>query len=79
LALINVSLDNDGDGLELCQRFRRLPNGHDICILLIGDTASEEESRRCLAAGANDVLQQPISQTLILARLSRHIRQIEQR
>jgi len=79
LALINVSLDDDGDGLELCQRFRRLPNGHDICILLIGDTASEEESRRCLAAGANDVLQQPISQTLILARLSRHIRQIEQR
>jgi CheY-like chemotaxis protein/HPt (histidine-containing phosphotransfer) domain-containing protein len=77
LALINISLDDDGDGLELCQRIRRLPNGNDICILLIGDTGSEEEAQRCLAAGANDVLQQPISQTLILERLSRHIRQIE--
>ena len=76
LALINASLDRDGDGIELCQRIRRLPNHKDIRIFLIGDTASEEECQRGLAAGANDVLQQPISQALILARLSRYSRQM---
>ena len=77
LALINASLNHSGDGIELCQRIRRLPNGDELGILLISDTSSEEEYQQGLAAGVIDFIQQPISHTLLRALLSRQVRQRE--
>ena len=76
LALINVSLNHNDDGIELCQNIRSLTNGNNIGILLISDTPGKEERQRGLAAGANDVLQQPISQTHVIARLSEHTQEM---
>lgn len=48
------------DGLEACQRIRRLPGRAQLPIIALTANVFEEERQRCLAAGMNDFVTKPI-------------------
>jgi CheY-like chemotaxis protein len=61
------------DGVGLCEalyadaRLRRIP------VLVLSGTATPEQTRRCRAAGALEVLSKPIQPQALLAALDRHL------
>lgn len=59
----------DMDGIEVCQRLRRLPGISDLPILLLTALNRPEDKARGLEAGANDFLSKPFDESELTARL----------
>jgi DNA-binding response OmpR family regulator len=74
-AIIVQPTPADGDGAELCARLRR--RGLRIPIVVLADTAAEQEIVRALDAGANDYLVRPFRLAELKARLGAQIREHE--
>jgi two-component system cell cycle response regulator len=73
LILLDLGLP-DIPGLEVLQRLRRDPVTRDIPVIALttGDTA--EERRAAFAAGADDVMDRPANERVLLARLRNLLR-----
>jgi adenylate cyclase len=59
----------DLDGIEVCQRIRRLPENEGLPILLLTALDRSEDKARGLEAGANDFLSKPFDESELSARL----------
>lgn len=59
----------DVDGIEVCQRLRRLPGNEGLPILLLTALNRPEDKARGLEAGANDFLSKPFDESELAARL----------
>ena len=59
----------DLDGIEVCQRIRRLPGNEGLPILLLTALNRPEDKARGLEAGANDFLSKPFDESELAARL----------
>src|SRR3954451_21536649 len=59
----------DLDGVEVCQRIRRLPEDSGLPILLLMALNRPEDKARGLEAGANDFLSKPFDEIELAARL----------
>jgi class 3 adenylate cyclase len=59
----------DIDGIEVCQRIRRMPGNDGLPILLITALNRPEDAARGLEAGANDFLSKPFNKSELAARL----------
>ena len=57
------------DGIEVCQRLRRMPDQAGLPILLLTALDRPEDKVRGREAGANDFLTKPFDQTELAARL----------
>ncbi|RMH61902.1 MAG: response regulator [Zetaproteobacteria bacterium] len=57
------------DGIDFIQRFRALPHGRDIPIIMITADDSRDVRYEALQVGANDFLNKPIDKTEFLARM----------
>jgi two-component system, cell cycle sensor histidine kinase and response regulator CckA len=68
--LIVLSAELPGmDGLELCRRIRRLPDGGHCVILLLTARQQPQDLAAILEAGANDYVTKPIEPALLAVRL----------
>jgi adenylate cyclase len=59
----------DLDGIEVCQRIRRMPENVGLPILLLTALDRPEDKARGLEAGANDFLSKPFDESELSARL----------
>jgi adenylate cyclase len=59
----------DLDGVEVCQRIRRVPENEGLPILLLTALNRPEDKARGLEAGANDFLSKPFDESELSARL----------
>ena len=59
----------DLDGIEVCQRIRRVPENEGLPILLLTALNRPEDKARGLEAGANDFLSKPFDESELSARL----------
>jgi class 3 adenylate cyclase len=59
----------DLDGIEVCQRIRRVPENEGLPILLLTALNRSEDKARGLEAGANDFLTKPFDESELSARL----------
>jgi adenylate cyclase len=57
------------DGIEVCQRIRRMPGNGGLPILLITALNRPEDTARGLESGANDFLSKPFNESELAARL----------
>jgi class 3 adenylate cyclase len=57
------------DGIEVCQRLRRMPEHAGLPILLLTALNRPEDKARGLEAGANDFLSKPFDESELTARL----------
>ena len=68
MVLLDMDLP-DMTGPELCARIRRLPMGREIPLLISTETNDLRLKKAALAAGADDYLQRPVDEKLLLARV----------
>ena len=68
MVLLDMDLP-DMTGPELCTRIRRLPMGREIPLLISTETNDLRLKKAALAAGADDYLQRPVDEKLLLARV----------
>jgi adenylate cyclase len=59
----------DLDGIEVCQRIRRMPENEGLPILLLTALNRPKDKARGLEAGANDFLSKPFDESELAARL----------
>ncbi|MYN04445.1 EAL domain-containing protein [Pseudoduganella sp. DS3] len=60
VVLLDVMLP-DGDGVELCEQLRGLPNGRDVPIAMVTGVNDKESIQRAYQSGATDFITKPIS------------------
>ena len=73
LVMLDIRMP-DMDGIDVCQQMRTRPIMQNIPIVMITGLESEEDIKRALAAGANDLLSKPFSSQLMLARVKNWLR-----
>ena len=64
----------DGGAADLCHSLQRVPSIAQIPVLAIGCQPGKAERITTLQAGVHDVIQQPVNETLLLARVRSLIR-----
>jgi DNA-binding response OmpR family regulator len=69
LVLLDLGLP-EIDGLELCRRLRRLPQGDDSVVLVVTGRTAPSDLRAVLEAGADDYLAKPFAIGLFEVRLA---------
>lgn len=73
LVLLDIDLP-DMSGLEVLQRLRRDPATRDIPVIALTATDSAEERLAAFAAGADDVMDRPANERVLLSRLRNLLR-----
>ena len=76
LILLDVCLP-DGDGYELCKRFKGREETRDIPVILLTALTGVDNKVRGLDVGASDYLVKPFLQKELLARIRTHLRERE--
>lgn len=69
VALVDIQMP-EMDGFEVLRRFRATENGARVRMIALTAYTSHEDRERCLAAGFNDVLTKPVTQSRLAALLS---------
>ena len=69
VALIDIQMP-EMDGFEVLRRFRATERGAATRIIALTAYTSHEDRERCLAAGFNEILTKPVTQTRLSALLS---------
>lgn len=64
----------DLDGIEVCQRIKRSPDGQMIPIIMVTALSAKEDLARCLAAGADDFISKPVNAIELRARVQSMLR-----
>ncbi len=73
--LILLALDlPDMNAIETCRRLRQNPKTADIPVLIISARSAREARIEALRAGAEDFLQKPVNEALLLARVRNILR-----
>jgi two-component system response regulator MprA len=67
-----------GDGLELCRRLRRRPDGQGLVVLMLTARDTVADRVAGLDAGADDYLVKPFALEELLARVRAHLRRVWQ-
>ena len=67
-----------GDGLDLCRRLRRRPDGQGVAVLMLTARDTVEDRVAGLDAGADDYLVKPFAVEELLARVRAHLRRVWQ-
>ncbi len=67
------------DGLEACQRLRRLPGGENVPVLMFTAYDEGAEMEKAFRAGATDFINKPVSKVELQHRVNRllHLRELE--
>ena len=65
-----------GDGLELCRRIRRRPDGQGVAVLVLSARDAVADRIAGLDAGADDYLVKPFVLEELLARVRAHLRRV---
>lgn len=73
LVLLDLGLP-DISGLEVLQRLRRDPASRDIPVIALTASGTAEERLAAFAAGADDVIDRPANERVLLARLRNLLR-----
>lgn len=58
------------NGWDATHRIRQIPNGRDVPIVMFTGYNNDDDRRRALAAGANDLLHKPLLPHILLNRIS---------
>lgn len=69
LIMLDWMLPGEFDGLELCRRIRRLPNGDASVIMVSTSRNRPDDLRRVLDAGSDDYLAKPWTPEILKVRL----------
>ncbi len=64
----------DLDGIEVCKRIRLMSKWHTIPIIMVTALSGKEDLARCLAAGADDFINKPVSGLELTARVNSMLR-----
>ena len=72
LALLDLRMP-DIDGVELCRRFRQIPEVAATPVIFVTGAADGEDLVRCFEAGAVDFLTKPIRTADLLQRVRTHL------
>jgi two-component system, sensor histidine kinase and response regulator len=64
----------DLDGIEVCKRIRLMSKWHTIPIIMVTALSGKEDLARCLAAGADDFVNKPVSGLELTARVNSMLR-----
>jgi two-component system, sensor histidine kinase and response regulator len=64
----------DLDGIEVCKRIRLMSKWHTIPIIMVTALSGKEDLSRCLAAGADDFVNKPVSGLELTARVNSMLR-----
>jgi two-component system cell cycle response regulator len=73
LVLLDIGLP-DISGLEVMQRLRRDPASRDIPVIALTESGTAEERLAAFAAGADDVMDRPANERILLSRLRNLLR-----
>ncbi len=73
LVLLDIGLP-DISGLEVLQRMRRDPVTRDIPVIALTDSGTAEERLAAFSAGADDVMERPANERVLLSRLRNLLR-----
>jgi two-component system response regulator MprA len=65
-----------GDGLELCRRVRRRPDGQGVAVLILTARDAVEDRIAGLDAGADDYVVKPFALEELVARVRAHLRRV---
>ena len=69
VALVDIQMP-EMDGFEVLRRFRAIEAGSGVRMIALTAYTSHEDRERCLAAGFDDVLTKPVTQSRLAALLS---------
>ena len=69
VALVDIQMP-EMDGFEVLRRFRATERGAGLRVIAVTAYTSHEDRDRCIAAGFNDVLTKPVTQSRLAAVLS---------
>lgn len=69
VALVDIQMP-EMDGFEVLRRFRGIDSGSRVRMVALTAYTSHDDRERCLAAGFDDVLTKPVTQTRLAALLS---------
>jgi two-component system, sensor histidine kinase and response regulator len=64
----------DLDGIEVCKRIRLMSKWYTVPIIMVTALSSKEDLARCLAAGADDFINKPVSGLELTARVNSMLR-----
>ncbi|MFC1522602.1 response regulator transcription factor [Elusimicrobiota bacterium] len=67
---LDINLDNDGDGFQLCDQIRKNPKFGKIPILMLTVLDGPEDEVKGLTIGADDYLPKPFAPKELKARIS---------
>jgi two-component system response regulator MprA len=67
-----------GDGLELCRRLRRRPDGQGVAVLILTARDALPDRIAGLDAGADDYMVKPFAVEELIARVRAHLRRVWQ-
>lgn len=70
LILLDLGLEGDVDGLELCRRIRSAPGGDRPVILVVTGRTEPRTLERVLRGGADDYVRKPVDVALLAVRLA---------
>lgn len=73
LVLLDAEMPGMG-GLEVCAAIRADPGYAGVPVLFVSAHGDEEFARRCLGAGAADLIHKPVCAALLQARVATHLR-----
>jgi two-component system response regulator MprA len=75
LVLLDLMLPR-GDGLELCRRIRRRPDGQEVAVLIVTARDAVEDRVLGFQAGADDYIVKPFATEELVARVRAHLRRV---
>jgi two-component system, sensor histidine kinase and response regulator len=64
----------DLDGIEVCKKIRLMSKWHTVPIIMVTALSGKEDLARCLAAGADDFINKPVSGLELTARVNSMLR-----
>ncbi|MBN2643056.1 MAG: response regulator [Victivallales bacterium] len=73
LMILDISMP-DIDGLEVCRRIRKIPDGVGVPIIIVSGSGSEDSINKGFSAGATDYMLKPVQQAVFLAKLKNFLK-----